>query len=45
MTTYTKSGIIGRRSLSSTGKGKAVLDLLVSSFADILGVLSVASLA
>jgi creatinine amidohydrolase len=45
MTAYTRSGAIGRPSLSSPGKGKAVLDSLVSSFANILGVLNVASLA
>jgi creatinine amidohydrolase len=45
MTAYTISGVIGRASLRAAGKGKAVLDSLVSSFADIPGVLNVASLA
>ena len=36
---YTKSGIIGRPSLASADKGKAVLASLVQSFADVLDVL------
>jgi creatinine amidohydrolase len=44
MAAYTGSGVIGRPSLGSARKGKAVLDSLVRSFADILGVLNVASL-
>ena len=38
---YTKSGIIGRPSLASADKGKAVLASLVQSFADVLDVLDV----
>ncbi|GGK63834.1 creatinine amidohydrolase [Sphaerisporangium melleum] len=39
MAAYTESGIIGRPSLASAGKGKAVLDSLVRSFGDYLAVL------
>jgi creatinine amidohydrolase len=39
MTGYTKSGVIGRPSLASAQKGKAVLASLVHSFADLLGLL------
>ena len=38
---YTKSGIIGRPSLASADKGKAVLASLVQSFAGVLDVLDV----
>lgn len=37
---YTKSGVIGRPSLASAEKGKAVLISLVHSFADVLRMLS-----
>ena len=40
MTGYTTSGVIGRPSLSSAEKGKAVMAALVQSFADLLHVLS-----
>ena len=36
MSAYTTSGVIGRPSLASAGKGKAVLASLVQSFADVL---------
>jgi creatinine amidohydrolase len=39
MTRYTTSGILGRPSLSSAEKGKAVMASLVQSFADLLDVL------
>jgi creatinine amidohydrolase len=41
MTAYTTSGVIGRPSLASADKGKAVLASLVHSFADVLRVLNV----
>ena len=37
---YTNSGVIGRPSLASADKGKAVLDSLVRGFADVLRVLN-----
>jgi creatinine amidohydrolase len=37
---YTKSGVMGRPSLASADKGKAVLASLVSSFAEVLCVLN-----
>jgi creatinine amidohydrolase len=37
---YTSSGIIGRPSAATAEKGKAALDSLVASFADMLGVLT-----
>jgi creatinine amidohydrolase len=37
---YTKSGVMGRPSLASADKGKAVLTSLVSSFAEVLCVLN-----
>jgi creatinine amidohydrolase len=37
---YTQSGVIGRPSLASAEKGKAVLAALVESFASVLGILS-----
>jgi creatinine amidohydrolase len=40
MTGYTRSGVIGRPSLASAQKGKAVLASLVHSFADVLHVLN-----
>jgi creatinine amidohydrolase len=43
MTAYTRSGVIGRPSLSSADKGKAVLDSLVRSFGDVLSALNVPS--
>lgn len=39
MTAYTASGVIGRPSLASAAKGKALLASLVSSFAEYLAVL------
>jgi creatinine amidohydrolase len=39
MSAYTRSGVIGRPSLASADKGKAVLTSLVQSFADVLRVL------
>jgi creatinine amidohydrolase len=39
MTAYAQSGVIGRPSLGSADKGRAVLDSLVRSFADVLSVL------
>lgn len=39
MTRYTTSGVLGRPSLSSAEKGKAVMTSLVQSFADLLHVL------
>ena len=39
MTRYTTSGVLGRPSLSSAEKGKAVMASLVQSFADLLHVL------
>jgi creatinine amidohydrolase len=36
---YSVSGVIGRPSLASAEKGKAVLDSLVASFADTLAAL------
>ncbi|MET8138674.1 creatininase family protein [Sphaerisporangium sp. NPDC005288] len=39
MAAYTESGVIGRPSLASAGKGKAVLASLVESFGDYLAVL------
>ena len=39
MAGYTRSGVIGRPSLSSAEKGKAVMAALVQSFADLLHVL------
>lgn len=39
MSAYTSSGVIGRPSLASAGKGKAVLASLVHRFADVLHVL------
>jgi creatinine amidohydrolase len=41
MAAYTRSGVIGRPSLGSAGKGKAVLASLVLSFASILSALNV----
>jgi creatinine amidohydrolase len=41
MTAYTTSGVIGRPSLASADKGKAVLTSLVHSFTDVLRVLNV----
>jgi creatinine amidohydrolase len=41
MTAYTRSGVIGRPSLGSADKGKAVLASLVHSFADVLSALDV----
>jgi creatinine amidohydrolase len=41
MVAYTTSGVIGRPSLGSADKGKAVLASLVNSFADVLRVLKV----
>lgn len=41
-TAYTNSGVIGRPSLASAEKGKAVLASLVHSFADVLRVLDIA---
>jgi len=41
MTAYTTSGVIGRPSLGSAEKGKAVLASLVRSFADVLRALHV----
>ena len=41
MTAYTASGVIGRPSLSSADKGKAVLGSLVRSFARVLSALDV----
>jgi len=41
MTAYTTSGVIGRPSLGSAEKGKAVLASLVHSFADVLRALHV----
>jgi creatinine amidohydrolase len=41
MTAYTASGVIGRPSLGSADKGKAVLASLVRSFADVLRALHV----
>jgi creatinine amidohydrolase len=40
MSAYTASGVIGRPSLASADKGKAVLASLVQSFADVLCVLN-----
>lgn len=39
MSEYTRSGVIGRPSLGSVEKGKAVLDSLVESFATVLEIL------
>jgi creatinine amidohydrolase len=39
MQEYTQSGVIGRPSLGSAEKGKAVLASLVNSFAEVLEVL------
>jgi creatinine amidohydrolase len=41
LTAYTTSGVIGRPSLASAEKGKAVLASLVQSFADVLRILHV----
>ena len=41
MGAYTRSGVIGHPSLSSAGKGRAVLDSLVRSFARVLSALAV----
>ena len=40
MTAYTASGVIGRPSLASADKGKAILASLVQGFADVLRVLN-----
>jgi creatinine amidohydrolase len=45
MTAYTSSGVIGRPSLGSADKGKAVLDSLVRGFASVLGALNVPGFA
>ncbi len=39
LSAYTTSGVIGRPSLSSANKGKAVLASLIHSFADVLQIL------
>ena len=41
MSAYTTSGVIGRPSLASPEKGKAILASLVQSFADVLDALGV----
>jgi creatinine amidohydrolase len=41
MAAYTSSGILGRPSLGSADKGKAILASLVQGFADVLRVLKV----
>ncbi len=41
MAGYTTSGVIGRPSLGSADKGKAVLDSLIQNFADVLRVLGI----
>ena len=40
MSGYTTSGVIGRPSLGSAEKGKAVLASLIQAFADVLRVLA-----
>lgn len=40
MQAYTDTGVIGRPSLATAEKGKAVLDALTSSFADVMDVLT-----